>query len=84
MIFLLAVNISLGYLLVRQAKASITTLIHTRMLDISNTAAAMIDGDALRTVTPEDEGTADYESVGTVLNDSFFNSHRRVKKNRPF
>lgn len=66
-IFLLAVNISLGFLLVRQAKESITTLIHTRMLDISNTAAAMIDGDALRAVTPEDEGTRDYENIMRTL-----------------
>ena len=47
-IFLLVVNISLGYLLVNKAKDTITTLIHTRMLDISNPAAAMIDGDTLR------------------------------------
>ena len=66
-IFLLGVNISLGYLLVQQAKVSITTLIHTRMLDISNTAAAMIDGDALRAVTPEDEGTEDYETIMRTL-----------------
>ena len=50
-IFLLIVTISLGYLLMRQAKHSIITLMQTRMLDISNTAAAMIDGDVLETVT---------------------------------
>ena len=66
-IFLLVVNVSLGYLLVRQAKNSITTLIHTRMLDISNTAAAMIDGDALRAVTPEDAGTEAYETIMRTL-----------------
>ena len=65
--FLLVVNVTLGYLLVLQAKGSITTLIHTRMLDISNTAAAMIDGDALRTVTPADEGTEDYETIMRTL-----------------
>ena len=67
MVFLLIVNITLGYLLVRQAKGSITTLIHTRMLDISNTAAAMIDGDVLRVVTPEDEGTEAYETIMRTL-----------------
>ena len=40
--FLLVVTISLGSLLVRQSKASIITLMQTRMLDIANTAAAMI------------------------------------------
>ena len=67
MVFLLVVNVTLGYLLVRQAKGSIITLIHTRMLDISNTAAAMIDGDALRVVTPEDEGTEDYDTIMRTL-----------------
>lgn len=51
-VFLLAVNVTLGYLLMRQAKSSIISLMHTRMLDISNTAAAMIDGDVLKSVTP--------------------------------
>ena len=66
-IFLLIVTISLGYLLMRQAKHSIITLMQTRMLDISNTAAAMIDGDVLETVTPEDKGTDGYESIMRTL-----------------
>lgn len=45
--FLITVSVSLGYLLVRQSKSSIVSLMQTRMLDISNTAAAMVDGDAL-------------------------------------
>ncbi len=66
-LFLLFVTISLGYLLVRQAKHSIISLMHTRMLDVSNIAASMIDGDALRTVTPEDEGTEGYETIMRTL-----------------
>ena len=66
-LFLLVVTISLGALLVRQSKSSIITLIQTRMLDIANTAAAMIDGDALKAVTPEDAGTADYEAIMRTL-----------------
>ena len=66
-VFLLIVNMSLGYLLVRQTKASIISLMQTRMLDISNTAAAMIDGDVLESVTPEDEGTEGYESIMRAL-----------------
>lgn len=66
-LFLLIVTISLGALLMYQSKASIITLIQTRMLDIANTAAAMIDGDALKAVTPEDEGTADYEAIMRTL-----------------
>ena len=55
-LFLLAVNVTIGYFLMRQSKASIIDLMQTRMLDISNTAAAMIDGDVLETVTPADAG----------------------------
>ena len=66
-IFLLIVTISLGYLLMRQSKSSIISLMQTRMLDISNTAAAMIDGDAIKSVTPEDQGTEKYESIMRTL-----------------
>lgn len=66
-VFLLVVTISLGYLLMRQAKHSIISLMETRMLDISNTAAAMIDGDVLETVTPEDKGTDGYERIMRTL-----------------
>ena len=76
-VFLLVVNISLGYLLMRQTKNSIVTLMQTRMLDISNTAAAMIDGDTLRTVTPADEGTEDYETIMRTL--SYFQDNIDLK-----
>ena len=66
-VFLLIVTVSLGYLLVSQTKKSIITLMQTRMLDISNTAAAMIDGDALKSVSPADEGTDKYESIMRTL-----------------
>lgn len=66
-IFLLFVNISLGYLLMRQTKIAIITLMETRMLDISNTAAAMVDGDVLKSVTPADEGTEGYETIMRTL-----------------
>lgn len=65
--FLLIVTLSLGFLLVQQSKSSIVSLMQTRMLDISNTAAAMIDGDVLKSVSPEDEGTEGYESIMRTL-----------------
>ena len=66
-VFLLLVNFSLGYLLMRQAKRSIISLLDTRMLDISNTAASMIDGDVLKKVTPKDKGTEGYEYIMRTL-----------------
>ncbi len=65
--FLLLVTASLGFLLLRQSRSSIITLMQTRMLDISNTAAAMIDGDVLKTVTPADAGTDGYETIMKTL-----------------
>ena len=75
--FLLVVNVSLGYLLVGQSKASIITLMQTRMLDIANTAAAMIDGDVLPHITPEDKGTPGYEAVMKTL--SYFQDNIDLK-----
>ncbi len=67
LVFLLIVTASLGYLLMRQSRISIITLMQTRMLDISNTAAAMIDGDVLKNVTPADKGTDGYETIMRTL-----------------
>ena len=39
----------------------------TRMLDIANTAAAMIDGDVLAHISPEDQGTDGYETIMKTL-----------------
>ena len=63
----LLLNSLLGYLLIRLSSTSLIMLIQMRMLDISNTAAAMIDGDALRDLTPKDKGTDAYEDVMRTL-----------------
>ena len=66
-IFLLGVNFTLGYLLTRHSSRAMISLMRGRMLDISNTAADMLDGDVLETLTPEDEGTPGYERVMRTL-----------------
>lgn len=65
--FLLLVNVILGFLLIRQSDSAMITLMHTRMLDISNTAASMLDGDVLKTVSPADEGTPGYDAIMRTL-----------------
>lgn len=65
--FLLILNISLGYILMKQAQTTVINLMQTRMLDISNTAAAMINGDDLKDITPEDKGTEKYDSIMRTL-----------------
>ena len=66
-LFAILINVTLGALLARQANSAMITLIDSRMLDISNTAAAMLDGDVLKAVTPEDKGTPGYESIMRTL-----------------
>lgn len=68
-VFLLTVNISLGLVLIRQADEAIRTLIENRMLDVSNTAAAMLDGDALEALEADGVDTPEYQSVLKTLTD---------------
>ena len=56
-LFMLATNLALGYVLVRQARSAAMTQMGERMLDIVNTAAAMLDGDVLERLRAEDAGT---------------------------
>ncbi len=52
-IFLVVINALLGFLLTKQSDKTIRELIQHRMLDISNTAASMIDGDVLKNACPD-------------------------------
>lgn len=66
-VFLLVVNISLGFVLINQSSRAMRTLIESRMLDVSNTAAAMLDGDTLKTLKAEDKETLEYQEVLNTL-----------------
>ena len=66
--FLMTVNGLLGFVLTEQSKAAMKALIHSRMLDISNTAADMLDGDKLKNLKAEDKGTPPYQHVHDTLN----------------
>ena len=65
--FLLAVNGFLGILLMNQSKNSLQAQMRKRMLDISNSAAAMIDGDVLEKLQKEDENTEPYQHALDTL-----------------
>ncbi len=62
-VLLLAASTALGIVLTRQSERAMSVLIQSRMLDISNTAAAMMDGDVLEQLTAEDAGTEPYETA---------------------
>ncbi|MBQ7669664.1 MAG: diguanylate cyclase [Clostridia bacterium] len=66
-VLLVVVNISLGFVLIRQSSASMRDQIESRMLDISNTAAAMLDGDVLGALEADDENTEGYRNSLKIL-----------------
>ncbi len=64
---LLAVNAFLGFSLAQESERAITDQIRARMTDLACSAAALLDGDVLATITPEDQGTPKYESAMKTL-----------------
>ncbi len=66
-LILVAMNVGLDIILTVQSGNSMKSLISSRMLDITNTAADMIDGDALKRVTPADAGTPEYDEIMKTL-----------------
>ena len=66
-VFMLTTNLALGYILTKQARDATKTQINDRMLDIVNTAAAMLDGDVLKRLTAEDRGSEEYQAVYDML-----------------
>ena len=64
---LFATNLALGALLMQQSRSAMKTLIDERMLDVVNTAAAMLPGDVVDELRAEDKGTPEYESVMNTL-----------------
>lgn len=66
-ILIAAANILLGVVLTSQSRSSMRSLISSRMLDISNTAARMIDGDVLKHLTKEDADTPEYQQQQAIL-----------------
>lgn len=66
-VLLFAANIILGIVLISESRDSLKTLIHNRMLDISNTAADMINGDDLESLKKEDKGTEKYQKINDTL-----------------
>lgn len=66
-VLLVFANLLLGIVLTRQSTNAMRSLIRARMLDISNTAADMIDGDAYEKLTAEDVDTPEYQQTLRTL-----------------
>ena len=66
-LFMLITNLALGAVLTRQSRTATKTQINESMLDVVNTAAAMLDGDVLGRLTAQDKGTPEYQEVYDTL-----------------
>ncbi len=66
-ILLILFNTFLGIVLTHQSANAMRALIRDRMLDISTTAADMLDGDELKEIQKEDYDTPEYQSVLKTL-----------------
>lgn len=75
--FLIVLNVTLGVFLISLSKSALTTQIEDRMLDISNTAADMLDGDKLKNLKKEDFYTKDYQDAIKTL--AWFQSNIRLQ-----
>ncbi len=60
-------NLILGIVLVRHSKNSMKLLIESRMMNVANTAADMLDGDALGRMQESDMDSPDYKEVLQIL-----------------
>ena len=60
-------NLIFGYVLIKVSANALRTQINERMLDISNTAAAMIDGDDMAKITKDDYGSPEYQEIMDTL-----------------
>ena len=66
-VVMIAVNLVMGIVLAGQSKQAMITLINDRMEDISNTAAAALDGDVLEKITAQDVGSDEYNEILNTL-----------------
>ena len=66
-VFLVVINALLGFLLTKQSDYALRDLIHHRMLDISNTAAAMINVDVLESASADNMDSPECREIYETL-----------------
>ena len=64
---LLVANVVLGVISLNRSKAAMRVLINKNMLDVTNTAAGLLDGDALGALTEDDVGSEAFEEIKARL-----------------
>ncbi|MGX8703641.1 MAG: hypothetical protein ACSW8H_04235, partial [bacterium] len=66
-ILLLTVNIIYGVLIMRQSGNAMKTMIGRHMISLAETAAAMINGDELKTLTADETGSETFQRISDDL-----------------
>ncbi len=66
-IFLVVTSVVLGEMLTQQSRQAMKMLVDEHELDIVNTAADMLNGDALRGITDADKGTPAYDETFNIM-----------------
>ena len=66
-LLLMAANILLGIVILRQSKSAMRTLIDKNMLNVVNSAAATMDGDVLGALTEDDVGGEAFNDIARKL-----------------
>ncbi len=66
-LIIIGINILLGIVLIDNSRASLKVLIDAQMLNITNTAAALLDGNELRDIQDDDKETAAYKKINNTL-----------------
>ena len=64
---LLVANMVLGFVLARQSENALAEQAQARMLDVSNSAATLLNGDELATLTAQDAGSPAYDRAMSTL-----------------
>lgn len=67
LLLLLVANIAMGAIMANHGRRMVKKSTDQRMLDIANTAADMLDGDALEAITNKDIGSKEYEDAFYIL-----------------
>jgi diguanylate cyclase (GGDEF)-like protein len=67
LLIVIVFNLLFGYVLTKSATKVIRRQIDDRMLDVSNTAASMLNGDALAKISKDDYGSKEYQEVMHTL-----------------
>ena len=67
LVLLLLTNILMGMVLMSMAKKSLREQINQHMLDVANAASAQLIGDELKTITPYERDTEEYQRAYKTL-----------------